>query len=99
MGILLELQARGRLRAEDLAAERRAEMERRRQGLYFASMAGQANDKRLVLARRAIEERRVVRLLYHAFRRDEPDPRDVEPVRLVHLSDSWHLAGYCRLRQ
>src|SRR5205814_1634847 len=64
-----------------------------------ASMAGQANDRRLVLARRAIEERRVVRLLYHAFRRDAPDPRDVEPIRLVHLSDAWHLAGYCRLRQ
>jgi len=90
-----------------LPAERRAEMERRRQGLFFASMAGQANDARarqandtrLVLVRRAIEERRVVRLLYHAFRRDAPDPRDVEPVRLVHLRDSWHLAGYCRLRQ
>ena len=52
-----------------------------------------------MLARRAIEERRVARLLYHAFRRDEPEPRDVEPVRLVHLSDAWYLAGYCRLRR
>jgi predicted DNA-binding transcriptional regulator YafY len=82
-----------------LPADRRAEMERRRQGMFFASIAGQANDRRLVLARRAIEERRVVRLLYHAFRRDEPDPRDVEPIRLVHFSDAWYLAGYCRLRQ
>lgn len=82
-----------------LPADRRAEMERRRQSLFFASVTSQANDRRLVLARRAIEERRVVRLLYHAFRRDAPDPRDVEPVRLVHLGDAWHLAGYCRLRQ
>jgi predicted DNA-binding transcriptional regulator YafY len=82
-----------------LPADRRAEMERRRQGMFFASIAGQANDRRQVLARRAIEERRVVRLLYHAFRRDEPDPRDVEPIRLVHFSDAWYLAGYCRLRQ
>ena len=85
--------------ASVLPPERRAEMERRRQGLFFASLARQANDRRLVLARRAIEERRVVRLLYHAFRREQPDPRDVEPIRLVHFGDAWHLAGYCRLRQ
>jgi predicted DNA-binding transcriptional regulator YafY len=82
-----------------LPADRRAEMERRRQGMFFASVAGQANDHRLVLARRAIEERRVVRLLYHALRRDQPAPRDVEPIRLIHFTDAWYLAGYCRLRQ
>src|SRR4051794_1062900 len=85
--------------ASVLPAERRAEMERRRQGLFFASIAGQANAQRLVLARQSIEKQRVVRLLYHAFRRDQPDPRDVEPIRLVHIGDAWHLAGYCRLRQ
>jgi predicted DNA-binding transcriptional regulator YafY len=82
-----------------LPPDRRAEMERRRQGIFFASIAGRPDDRRLVLARRAIDERRVVRLVYHAFRRDQPDPRDVEPIRLVHLSDAWYLAGYCRLRQ
>src|SRR3954454_2257023 len=82
-----------------LPAGRRAAIERRRQGLFFASLASQADDRRLVLARRAIEERRVVRLLYHAFRREQPEPRDVEPIRLVHLSDAWHLAGFCRLRR
>jgi predicted DNA-binding transcriptional regulator YafY len=85
--------------ASVLPPERRAEMERRRQGMFFASIAGQADDRRLVLARRAIEERRAVRLVYHALRREQPDPRDVEPIRLVHLSDAWYLAGYCRLRQ
>jgi predicted DNA-binding transcriptional regulator YafY len=82
-----------------LPPERRAEMERRRQGIYFASPVGPSDDRRLVLARRAIEDRRVVRLLYHAFLRDEPEPRDVEPLRLVHIGQTWHLAGYCRLRQ
>ena len=82
-----------------LPPDRRAEMERRRQGMFFASIAGQANDRRLVLARRAVDERRVVRLVYHALRREQPDPRDVEPIRLVHISDAWYLAGYCRLRQ
>jgi predicted DNA-binding transcriptional regulator YafY len=85
--------------ASVLPSERRAEMERRRQGLFFASIASQSDDRRLVLARRAVDERRVVRLVYHAFRREQPDPRDVEPIRLVHISDSWYLAGYCRLRQ
>jgi predicted DNA-binding transcriptional regulator YafY len=37
--------------------------------------------------------------VYHAFGRDEAQPRDVEPIRLVHLSDAWYLAAYCRLRQ
>jgi predicted DNA-binding transcriptional regulator YafY len=74
-------------------------MERRRQGLFFASLARSNTDRPLALARRAVEERRVVRLLYHAYRRESPDPRDVEPVRLVHFGDAWHLAGYCRLRQ
>ena len=38
-------------------------------------------------------------LLYHAFRRDQAEPREVEPIRLVHISDAWYLAAYCRLRQ
>jgi predicted DNA-binding transcriptional regulator YafY len=85
--------------ASVLPAERRTEVERRREGLFFASLARSHDDRPLALARRAIEERRVVRLLYHAYRRESPDPRDVEPVRLVHFGDAWHLAGYCRLRQ
>jgi len=85
--------------ASVLPPERRAEVERRRQGLMFGSLARPATDRRLVLARRAIEERRVARLLYHARRREQPEPREVEPIRLLHLTDAWYLAGYCRLRQ
>jgi predicted DNA-binding transcriptional regulator YafY len=84
--------------ASVLPPERRAEMERRRQGLFFASPGTRADDRRLALARRAIEDRRVTRLVYHALRREQPDPRDVEPIRLVHIGDSWYLAAYCRLR-
>jgi predicted DNA-binding transcriptional regulator YafY len=82
-----------------LPPERRAEMEQRRQGLFFASLGAPADDRRLALARRATEERRVVRLVYHALRRARPDPRDVEPIRLVHIRDAWYLAAYCRLRE
>jgi predicted DNA-binding transcriptional regulator YafY len=49
--------------------------------------------------RAAIHERRVVRLLYHAFRRAEAEQRDIEPVSLVYFGERWQLAGYCRLRQ
>jgi predicted DNA-binding transcriptional regulator YafY len=85
--------------ASVLPPERRAEVERRRQGMLFGSMARTRTDRRLVLSRQAIEERRVVRLLYHARRREQPEPREVEPTRLLHLTDAWYLAGYCRLRQ
>jgi predicted DNA-binding transcriptional regulator YafY len=85
--------------ASVLPPERRADVERRRQGLMFGSMVRTTTDRRLVLSRQAIEERRVVRLLYHALRRDVPEPRDVEPTRLLHLTDAWYLAGFCRLRQ
>src|SRR3954470_4241219 len=48
---LRQAAAEGLRKAESvLRAERRAEMERRRQGLFFASVASQANDRRLVLA-------------------------------------------------
>lgn len=86
-----------------LPPDRRPEMERRRQGLAFGTVERQAtrqsDDRRLSLSRRALDERRVVRLLYHARHRDEPEPRDVEPIRLVNLNDAWFLVGYCRLRQ
>jgi predicted DNA-binding transcriptional regulator YafY len=85
--------------ASVLPAEGREGVEQRRQGLAFGRMGTRPDDERLMLARRALEERRVVRLLYHAFRRGEPEPRDVEPTRLVFLRDTWYLAGYCRLRQ
>jgi hypothetical protein len=42
--------------------------------------------------RTAIQERRVVRLLYHAFRRG-PELRDVEPISLVYLGERWQVAA------
>lgn len=84
--------------ASVLPVERRAHVERRRHGLAFGRMGPPPDDERLMLLRRAVDERRVVRLLYHAYRRTEPETRDVEPTRLVHLREAWYLAGYCRLR-
>ena len=85
-----------------LPPDRRDAMEHRRQGMVFATVPGlgtSADDRRLSLARRAIDERRVIRMTYHAIHRPEAEPRDIEPIRLVFLGEVWHIVGYCRLRQ
>lgn len=61
--------------------------------------SGGGDDERLARIRAAIGERRVLRLLYHTYRRPAPEPREAEPVKLVYLADAWHLAAYCRLRR
>jgi predicted DNA-binding transcriptional regulator YafY len=60
---------------------------------------GRRDDLGLARLRTAIQERRVVRMLYHAFRRPGPELRDVEPISLVFLGERWQVAGYCRLRR
>jgi predicted DNA-binding transcriptional regulator YafY len=81
-----------------LHPERREEIARRRDELLFTgSDAG--DDPMVAAVRAAIEQQRALRLLYHAYRREQPEPRVVEPVKLVYLADAWHLAAYCRARQ
>jgi len=53
---------------------------------------------RLVALRRAILERRVVRLRYHGRGRDETIARAVEPRELAYGEGVWYLVGHCRLR-
>ena len=77
----------------------RAEVDRRRQELHFPGFGSPGEDPRLSHLRAAVEQRRVLRLLYHAYRRPQPEPRTVEPYMLVHMTRAWHLAAYCRLRQ
>ncbi len=81
-----------------LPADRRAAVARWRAEMLFPRM-GVGDDPRLSRLRSAIQERRVVRLMYHAFRRPEPALREVEPTSLVFFAEHWQLAGYCRLRQ
>jgi predicted DNA-binding transcriptional regulator YafY len=80
-----------------LPADRRAAVVRWQHEVVFPTRRG-ADDPRLARLRQAIQERRVVRLVYHAFRRAEPEAREVEPVSLIYLAEHWQLAGYCRLR-
>jgi predicted DNA-binding transcriptional regulator YafY len=81
-----------------LPEERRQAVARWRREMLFARF-GRADDARLGQVRAAIQQRRVLRLDYHAFRRAGPERRDVEPVSLVYFGQVWSVAGYCRLRQ
>lgn len=81
-----------------LPDENRTAVSRWRRSLLFPRLA-RPDDPRLPGVRQAIQERRVLRLDYHAFRRAEPERREVEPFGLVFMSERWHLVAYCRLRQ
>ncbi|MHB8577149.1 MAG: helix-turn-helix transcriptional regulator [Dehalococcoidia bacterium] len=82
-----------------LPPSRRAEVERHTRELVFPAYGQAAPGERLRLIRSAIQERKVLRILYHAFRREASEWRDIEPISLVFVGEAWHLAGYCRLRQ
>jgi predicted DNA-binding transcriptional regulator YafY len=81
-----------------LPAERREAVQDWRRRLLFVHTR-RGDDPRLKVVREAIEQRRVLRLLYHAFRRAEAEQRDIEPFSLVYLSERWQVGAYCRLRQ
>jgi predicted DNA-binding transcriptional regulator YafY len=81
-----------------LPEDKREQVERWRHEMLFVRMRS-SFDERLPRLRQAIQQRRVVRMRYHAFRRSEPEERSIEPTSLVHMGDRWQVAGYCRLRQ
>lgn len=82
-----------------LPPERAELVARRRRELVFPDFGQGPDEPTLSALRAAVEDRRVVRLLYHARRRPAPEAREVEPVSLVYAGDGWLLAAYCRLRQ
>lgn len=82
-----------------LPAEKRADVARWLQELRVPGFGERPARPSQALLRRAIRERRVVRLLYHAYLRPAAEARDVEPVSLVYGGGAWHLAGWCRLRR
>ena len=82
-----------------LPPERRDVVDRWRREILFPSLGPAHGESQLAQVRSAIRDRRVVRLLYHAYRRPGPEPRVVEPVKLICLGEVWYLAAYCRLRQ
>src|SRR5262249_23510260 len=57
------------------------------------------DEAHLAASQQAIQERRVVRLRYHSYSRDEITEREVEPHTLTYAGGAWYLNGYCRMRQ
>lgn len=57
------------------------------------------DDALFVRLQEAIHTRRLVHLRYHAQHSNDITERDVEPLQLVYVDNTWILHGYCRLRQ
>jgi predicted DNA-binding transcriptional regulator YafY len=84
--------------ASVLPSEQRERVTRWRSELSFPRARKSTDGVWLGAIRLAIEERRVLRLTYHAYRRPDAEQRDVEPISLIFMNESWHLAAYCRTR-
>lgn len=70
--------------------------------VHFYAMPGLSlnfDDKRLLTLQEAIQQRRVVYLRYHALHTNEVTEREVEPLALAFVDNTWLLTAYCRLRQ
>jgi predicted DNA-binding transcriptional regulator YafY len=81
-----------------LPQAQRAVVDQWRHQLLFPRLRT-TDDPLLISLRTAIQDQRVVRMRYHAFRRVEPELREIEPFSLVYMSERWQVAAYCRLRQ
>jgi predicted DNA-binding transcriptional regulator YafY len=53
----------------------------------------------LTAVRQALEQSRVVRLVYRSESKAQTTERDVEPWALTAFGGSWYLQGWCRLAQ
>ncbi|MCK8494368.1 MULTISPECIES: helix-turn-helix transcriptional regulator [Spirosoma] len=56
-------------------------------------------DGLLSTIQQAIARHHVLDLHYHSLYNDTETKREVEPVGLYHYSLTWHLIGFCRIRQ
>ncbi len=57
------------------------------------------DDQQFVDFQRAIQEHKLVRLVYHSFASNEKTERTIEPLSLILLNRTWILAAYCHLRE
>jgi proteasome accessory factor BC len=69
------------------------------EGLRAASLAGPevgpADSAVLDTVRSAIQERSQLRLVYLSAQRDQVSERDVDPLRLYSLDNTWYFEAYC----
>jgi proteasome accessory factor C len=69
------------------------------EGLRAASLAGPevgpADSAVLDIVRSAIRDRSQLRLVYLSAQRDQVSERDVDPLRLYSLDNTWYFEAYC----
>jgi predicted DNA-binding transcriptional regulator YafY len=70
-------------------------------GLHFSRPAQRfdLDEPRLNELSRAVRERRVVWLRYHALNTNDVAEREIEPLGLAWYNGAWYVEAYCRLRQ
>lgn len=66
-------------------------------GINFGSQ--KSSESHLLKIRNAIHQEQRIRLLYRRRNQAEPQPREVDPYRLVHSWGWQYLIGFCHLRQ
>lgn len=73
------------------------------EGLRAASLAGPevgpSDSALLDVVREAIQERSQLRLVYLSAQRDQVSERDVDPLRLYSLDNTWYFEAYCHSAQ
>lgn len=47
----------------------------------------------------AVARQKVISLEYYSHYNNSYARRDIEPIGIFHMDNSWHLIGYCRLRK
>jgi predicted DNA-binding transcriptional regulator YafY len=57
------------------------------------------DDPQLLLIQKGIQEKRVIRLHYHGYKKEQASERDVEPHQLFYAEGLWYLEAYCRKRK
>ncbi|MGN6511323.1 MAG: helix-turn-helix transcriptional regulator [Chitinophaga sp.] len=45
-----------------------------------------------------VARQRVLSMEYYSFHSDSVSRREIEPIGIFHMNSSWHLIGFCRLR-
>ena len=68
-------------------------------GFVTPSQKFNLDDPQLLIIQKAIQEKQVIHIRYHGYRKDEASNRDVEPHQLYYSDGVWYFDGYCRLRK
>jgi len=96
---LPELAEGGALESVTLKLMAAAGEEGLRAGSLAGPQVGPSDSAVLDVVREAIQERSQLRLVYFSAQRDQVSERDVDPLRLYSLDNTWYFEAYCHSAQ